>query len=113
LCGTAQTAYGLTKYSRPWSVQQGTAKSLLMMVSIWWAVGMFFLGACAGTLAFALMSMTAREAEEGVKEERAVEPDGLSRVQLDDEWTDVVGSPSKRVGGIKAGEKRPLEVEPA
>jgi hypothetical protein len=84
-----------------------------MMVSIWWAVGMFFLGACAGTLVFALMSMTAREAEEGVKEERGVERDGLSRVKLDEEWTDLAGSPPKRVGEIKAGKKRRREVEPA
>ena len=84
-----------------------------MMVSIWWAVWMFFLGACAGTLVFALISMTAREAEEGVKEERAVERDGLSRVKLDEAWTDLAGSPSKRVGEIKAGKKRRRELEPA
>jgi hypothetical protein len=89
------------------------AKRMLMMVSIWWAVWMFFLGACAGTLVFALMSMTAREGEEGVKEEQAVELDRLSGVKVDEEWTALAGSPSKRVGEIKAGKKRQQEVEPA
>ncbi len=58
-----------------------------MMVSIWWAVWMFFLGACAGTLVFALMRMTTREGEQGVKEEQAVARDGLGPVTLDEEWT--------------------------
>jgi hypothetical protein len=93
-----------------------------MMVSIWWAVWMFFLGACAGTLMFALMSMTAREREEGVKEEQAFERDVVSGLKsdeewtglkLDEEWTALTGSPSKRVGEIEAGKKRRREVEQA
>ena len=84
-----------------------------MMVSIWWAVGMFFLGACAGTLVFALMSMTAREGEQGVKEEQAVERDGLGPVTLDEEWTALAGSPLKRAGEKKAGKKHRRELEPA
>jgi hypothetical protein len=84
-----------------------------MMVSIWWAVWMFFLGACAGTLVFALMSITAREGEQGVKEEQAVERDGLGPVKLDEEWTALAGSPSNRAGGKKAGKKHRRELEPA
>jgi hypothetical protein len=74
---------------------------------------MFFLGACAGTLVFALMSMTAREGEQGVKEEQAVERDGLGPVRLDDEWAVLAGSPSKRGGGEKTGKKHRRELEPA
>ena len=81
-----------------------------MMVSVWWAVWMFFLGACAGMLVFALMSMTAREGEQGVKEEQAVERDGLGPVKLDEEWTALAGSPSKRAGEKK---KHRRELEPA
>jgi len=84
-----------------------------MMVSIWWAVVMFFLGACAGSLVFALMSMTAREGEQGVKEEQAVERDGLAPVKLDEEWSALAGSPSKRTGEKTAGKKHRRELEPA
>ncbi len=84
-----------------------------MMVSIWWAVVMFFLGACAGSLVFALMSMTAREGEQGVKEEQAVERDGLAPVKLDEEWSALAGSPSKRAGEKRAGKKHRRELEPA
>jgi hypothetical protein len=84
-----------------------------MMMSIWWAVGMFFLGACAGTLMFALMSMTGREGEQGVKEEQAVERYGLGPLDLDEEWTVLTRSPSKRAGEIKARKKHPRELEPA
>ncbi len=72
-----------------------------MMVSIWWAAWMFFLGACVGTLVFALMSMTAREGEQGVKDEQAVERDGLGPVKLDEEWTALAGSSSRRAGERK------------
>jgi len=41
------------------------------MVSAWWAIGVFLLGAYAGTLVFALMSVAAREHAQGVKEEEA------------------------------------------
>jgi hypothetical protein len=58
-----------------------------MMVSVWWAVGMLLLGAYAGMLAFALMSMAAREREQGIKDEEAIERDGFGRVKLDKEWT--------------------------
>jgi len=58
-----------------------------MMVSVWWAVGMLLLGAYVGMLVFALMGMAAREREQGVKDEEAVERDGLGRVNLEEEWT--------------------------
>jgi hypothetical protein len=58
-----------------------------MMVSIWLAVGMFLLGAYAGILVAALMRMAAREHEQGVKSEEAVERDGLGPVNLEEEWT--------------------------
>jgi hypothetical protein len=58
-----------------------------MMVSVWWAVGMFLLGAYAGILVFALMSMAAREREQGIKDEEAVERDGFGPVHLEKEWT--------------------------
>ena len=58
-----------------------------MMVSVWWAVGMFLLGAYAGILVFALMSMAAREHEQGVKDEKAVERDGIGPVNLENGWT--------------------------
>jgi len=58
-----------------------------MMVSVWWAVGMFLLGAYAGIAVFALMSMAAREHEQGVKEGEAVERDGLGGVSLEKEFT--------------------------
>ena len=58
-----------------------------MMVSVWWAVGMFLLGAYAGILVFALMSMAAREREQGIKDEEAVERDGFGPVNLEKEWT--------------------------
>ncbi len=83
-----------------------------MMVSIWWAVWMFFLGACVGTLVFALMSMTAREGEQGVKEEQAAERDGLGPVKLDEEWSALAGSPLRRAGEKKAGKRHPREFEP-
>ena len=57
-----------------------------MMVSVWWAVGMFLLGAYAGILVFALMSMAAREHAQHVKEVEAVEHDGLRPVKLEEEW---------------------------
>ncbi len=57
-----------------------------MMVSVWWAVGMFLLGAYAGILVFALMSMAAREHDQGVKEREAFERDGLGGVELEEEW---------------------------
>ena len=37
-----------------------------MMVSAWWAIGVFLLGAYAGTLVFALMSVAASEHALGV-----------------------------------------------
>jgi hypothetical protein len=58
-----------------------------MMVSVWLAIGMLFLGAYAGMLVFALMSMAARETERRVKDEEAVERDGVAQVDLDKEWT--------------------------
>jgi len=58
-----------------------------MMVSIWWAVGMFLLGAYAGILVFALMHMAARQHEQGVKTEEAVERDGVGPVKLEEEWS--------------------------
>jgi len=57
------------------------------MVSVWLAVGMLFLGANAGMLVFALMSMAARESERGVKAEESIERDGVGPVDLDKEWT--------------------------
>jgi hypothetical protein len=54
--------------------QLGSAKSVHMMVSAWWAIGVFLLGAYAGTLVFALMSVAAREHAQGVTEEEAVGP---------------------------------------
>ena len=51
------------------------------------AVGMLFLGAYVGMLVFALMSTAARETEQGVKDEEAVERDGVGPVELDKEWT--------------------------
>lgn len=83
-----------------------------MMVSIWWPVVMFFLGACGGTLIFALMSVTAREGEQGVKEEHAVERNGLGPVKLVEEWTALAGSPSKPPRERMASKKRPRELEP-
>ena len=58
-----------------------------MMVSVWWAVGMFLLGAYAGIVVSALMGMAAREHEQGVKVAEAVERDGLGPVNLEEEWT--------------------------
>ena len=58
-----------------------------MMVSVWWAVGTLLLGAYAGILLSALMSMAAREREQGVKAEEAVERDGVGPVKLEEEWT--------------------------
>jgi hypothetical protein len=58
-----------------------------MMVSAWWAIGVFLLGAYAGTLVFALMSVAAREHAQGVKEEEAVGRDGLGPIELEDEWS--------------------------
>ena len=58
-----------------------------MMVSVWWAIGMFLLGAYAGLLVFALMNMAAREHEQGVKDGEAVERDGFGPVNLEEEWT--------------------------
>jgi len=57
------------------------------MVSVWWAVGMFLLGAYAGMLVFSLMSMSAREHGLGIKDEEAVGRDGLGPVNLEKEWT--------------------------
>jgi hypothetical protein len=59
-----------------------------MMVSVWLALGMLVLGANAGILVFALLSMAAREHEQGIKDEEAVERDGLAPVNLENEWTD-------------------------
>jgi len=58
-----------------------------MMVSVWWAVGMLLLGTYAGMLLFALMNMAAREREQGIKDEEAVERDGLGPVSVEQEWT--------------------------
>jgi hypothetical protein len=58
-----------------------------MMISVWWAVGMFLLGAYAGIFVFALMSMAARGHEQDVKDGEAVERDGLGPVSLEEEWT--------------------------
>jgi hypothetical protein len=58
-----------------------------MMVSVWWVVGMFPLGAYAGIVMFALMSMAAREHEQGVEDGKAVERDGLGPVNPEEEWT--------------------------
>ena len=58
-----------------------------MMVSVWLAVGILFLGAYVGMLVFALMSTAAREAERRLKDEEAVERDGVAPVDLDKEWT--------------------------
>jgi hypothetical protein len=58
-----------------------------MMVSVWWVVGMFVLGAYAGILVLALMSMAARESEQGVKDAEAVRRDGFGPVKLEKEWT--------------------------
>jgi len=57
-----------------------------MMVSVWWAVGMFLLGAYAGMLVLVLMRMTAREHQQGVSEGEAVERDGFGPVDLEEEW---------------------------
>ncbi len=62
-------------------------ESVFMMVSIWWAVGMFVLGAYAGMLVFALMSVARRESEHCLRSERAVERDGLGSVNLEEDWT--------------------------
>ena len=58
-----------------------------MMVSIWWAVGMFVLGAYAGMLVFALMSVATREEEQGRRTKEAVERDGLAPVELEEDWS--------------------------
>jgi hypothetical protein len=58
-----------------------------MMVSVWWAVAMLLLGAYAGMLLFALVSMAAREGTQGVKDEEAVERDGVRSANLEKEWT--------------------------
>jgi len=63
------------------------AESAYMMVSVWWAVGLLLLGVYAGMLVSALMSMAARECEQGIKDEEAVERDGLGPVDLEEEWT--------------------------
>lgn len=57
-----------------------------MMVAIWWVVSAFLIGGYAGMLVFALMSMTAREGERGVKADKAVERDRLGPVNLEDDW---------------------------
>ena len=58
-----------------------------MMVSVWWAIGMFLFGAYAGTLLFALVSIAAREYVQGVKEREAVGRDGVGPINVDDEWS--------------------------
>lgn len=68
-----------------------------MMVSIWWAVSMFFLGACAGTLVFALMRMATREGEKASRRSKR------SHVTVSRQ-----GEPA-----TKARKKNRLEVEPA
>ena len=71
-----------------------------MMVSVWWAVAMFLVGAYAGILLFALMSMATRAHEQAVKEGKAVERDGLGPVDHDDEWARL-GSPVERAGSMR------------
>ncbi len=56
------------------------------MVSIWWVVLAFVLGGYAGMLAFALMSMAAREEVQAVKTSDRVERDGLGPVHLEAHW---------------------------
>jgi hypothetical protein len=58
-----------------------------MMVSVWWAVGMLFLGAYGGIFVFAFMSMSAKECEQAVKDEEAVERDGFGLVDPEKEWS--------------------------
>ena len=48
---------------------------------------MFLLGAYAGILVFALVSIAAREYAQGVKEEEVVGSDGLGPIKLDEEWS--------------------------
>jgi hypothetical protein len=50
-----------------------------MNESVWWAVGMYLLGAYTGFLVFALMSMAARDDAHGFEAREAVERDGLDR----------------------------------
>jgi hypothetical protein len=57
-----------------------------MMVSIWWVILAFVLGGYAGMLAFALMSMAAREEVQAVKSSASVEHDGLGPVHLEAHW---------------------------
>ncbi len=56
------------------------------MVSIWWVVLAFVLGGYAGMLAFALMSMAAKEEVQAVKARDSVERDGLGPVHLEAHW---------------------------
>jgi hypothetical protein len=72
-----------------------------MMVSVWWLVAMFLVGAYAVILVFALISMVARAHERVVKEGDAVEHDGLGPVDQEKEWTRL-RSPVEHAGSMWA-----------
>jgi|KBSMisStandDraft_5_1062788.scaffolds.fasta_scaffold17329_4 hypothetical protein len=48
---------------------------------------MLFLGAYGGIFVFAFMSMSAKECEQAVKDEEAVERDGFGLVDPEKEWS--------------------------
>ena len=58
-----------------------------MTVSIWWAIGTFLLGTCAGTLVFALINVAARGHEQSDKEEEAVGREGLGSIKLEEQYS--------------------------
>jgi hypothetical protein len=58
-----------------------------MTVSIWWPLAMFLVGGFAVIVVFTLMNMATRADKRVVKEEAALERDGLDRVELEEEWT--------------------------
>jgi hypothetical protein len=71
------------------------------MVSVWWLVAVFLVGAYAGILVFALMSMAVRAHKQVTNEEEAVETDGLRPVEQEEEWTHL-RSPVEGAGAMRA-----------